>query len=250
MLSSQNHGQSSGECSPPPAKSKFFPTALNWAVFGPTACEADTLPTTTTTTTPNHVGGGDRRIGSAQLAEPISALSSLSQLSPSTPLGSSQTNKSDNLFHFANMAQQPVPSAGTQSGSPIRVTCPRPGSKKVEWHSYCTHTTVTRVFTQNDVCDYCSLAPPWGWLYQCTDDVELELEPVGASAEGILSSTPNTLSLDDVFGPGHKSGQRLSTKGQGDNIHLDVKQTEQVSLIPFCSTASFFVSTLLTREDM
>lgn len=39
----------------------------------------------------------------------------------------------------------------------------------------CTHLTTTRLYTDSLLCDICHQPPPWGWLYRCIQDRELEL---------------------------------------------------------------------------
>ena len=39
----------------------------------------------------------------------------------------------------------------------------------------CNHLCLTRIWTSQYRCDRCDRIPPWGWLFRCVDDTELQL---------------------------------------------------------------------------
>lgn len=46
------------------------------------------------------------------------------------------------------------------------------------WTPTCTHLTVTRFYSDKAVCEVCRRPSPMGWLYLCTQDVDLALAEV------------------------------------------------------------------------
>ena len=64
-----------------------------------------------------------------------------------------------------------MPPLAFEKGLPSNNTMSKiPTSKEA-----CNHLCLTRIWTSQYHCDRCDQIPPWGWLFRCVDDTELQL---------------------------------------------------------------------------